>query len=360
MTTDSWTRLFLFHLFRYPKSSLQDFCKLLFQSIFGPGHLIDYPDQSLARIKEESSSASPSLYPYDPIGNGLARVHLGGWVQHPGSLETLNRVFVSTASVHRGNQSQLEEGMKAFQALCGMDILPFSPKETADFCFQWKQKGYPPLHHSSSYRTAYSPAYRVVWIQYPRYQALFSAIDQMLLEKGRCTVAIDGDSGAGKSTLAHCLQQVYNSTLLHMDDFFLPAARKTKERLETPGGNVDWERFLKEIGPAISHRAPIPYRRFDCKRQQLQKTELQHSTPLIVVEGSYSQHPRLRHLYDITVFLTISKETQKRRIEKRSGPLLPRFINEWIPLEKSYHSAFHLPATSTFCFSAEDELESFV
>ena len=60
-------------------------------------------------------------------------------------------------------------------------------------------------------------------------------------------VAIDGPCASGKSTLGALLRGVYGANLFHMDDYFLPFARKTPERLAEPGGNVDYERFFAEV-----------------------------------------------------------------------------------------------------------------
>ena len=53
-------------------------------------------------------------------------------------------------------------------------------------------------------------------------------------------VAIDGGSAGGKSTMGAALARALDATLVHMDDFFLPGALRTPERLRQPGGNVHW------------------------------------------------------------------------------------------------------------------------
>mgnify|MGYP002515102552 CR=1 FL=1 len=60
-------------------------------------------------------------------------------------------------------------------------------------------------------------------------------------------IAIDGRSGAGKSTLARTLEEKLGVSVVHMDDFFLQLHQRTKERFDTPGGNIDSERFFEEI-----------------------------------------------------------------------------------------------------------------
>ena len=59
-------------------------------------------------------------------------------------------------------------------------------------------------------------------------------------------LAIDGMSASGKSTLAQEVADKYGGSVVHMDDFFLPAELRTNKRLETPGGNIHYERF-KEL-----------------------------------------------------------------------------------------------------------------
>ena len=41
------------HIDTYPLMEVQDVCKLIYQSVFGGGHMIPNPDYSLKRIKEE-------------------------------------------------------------------------------------------------------------------------------------------------------------------------------------------------------------------------------------------------------------------------------------------------------------------
>ena len=65
-------------------------------------------------------------------------------------------------------------------------------------------------------------------------------------------IAIDGRCAAGKTTLAARLKDERNCNVIHMDHFFLQQEQRTEKRLKEPGGNVDYERFVKEvILPAI-------------------------------------------------------------------------------------------------------------
>ena len=68
-----------------------------------------------------------------------------------------------------------------------------------------------------------------------------------LPKKPRLLITIDGPCGSGKSTLADALSAALNAPIVRMDDFFLPHALKTPQRLAIPGGNVDLERLMQEV-----------------------------------------------------------------------------------------------------------------
>lgn len=168
------------------------------------------------------------------------------------------------------------------------------------------------------------------------FQTLFDAIDRLLSRQDWVWTAIDGRCASGKSTLGARLREVYGANLFHMDDYFLPFARKTPERLAEPGGNVDYERFRAEV-LTPKRGAAIPWRAFDCAAQTLGPVQVAKPARLTIVEGSYSLHPALRDAYDLKVFLSIDPDRQSGRILKRNGPEKHvRFLSEWIPLEEAY------------------------
>ena len=83
------------------------------------------------------------------------------------------------------------------------------------------------------------------------FNALSSKIDDILKEKGRISIAIDGDCCSGKTTLAEKLSKKYGCDVVHTDDFFLPFSLRTKERYAEPGGNIHYERFILEVLPHL-------------------------------------------------------------------------------------------------------------
>ena len=174
------------------------------------------------------------------------------------------------------------------------------------------------------------------------YLPLFLKLDSMLREK-EVLLAIDGGSAGGKTTLGKLLEQRYACNVFHMDDFFLRAEQRTKERLAEPGGNVDRERFYEEVLKRLVEKKEVTYRRYDCKTMSLLEPVTVAPTRLTVVEGAYSMHPSLSDCYDYSVFLEIDEETQKERIMKRNTPeMAERFFTEWTLLERKYFEKLHV------------------
>lgn len=170
-------------------------------------------------------------------------------------------------------------------------------------------------------------------------------IDELLNTKGKVVLAIDGRCGAGKSTLADILAKEYACNIIHMDDFYLPTAMRTPDRLAQPGGNVHYERFLEEVAPLLTNGRDGIYRIYSCRTGTFTKNGQIYDRPLTIVEGSYSMRPELRHLYDYSIFLDVDSHTQKERLLHRVGAeAFLNFTQKWIPMEESYFSFYNIPA----------------
>jgi uridine kinase len=172
------------------------------------------------------------------------------------------------------------------------------------------------------------------------HKPLLRQIDLLMKKKGHVIVAIDGCSGAGKSSLAEALISIYDCNVIHMDDFFLRPGQRNAERLAEPGGNIDYERFCEEVIKPLRSGEPFTYRPYNCQTGEMTELKIAAVKPLTVVEGVYSLHPKFADAYDITVFLSIGADEQRRRLQERSPRLLDRFINEWIPMENRYFQEF--------------------
>lgn len=166
-------------------------------------------------------------------------------------------------------------------------------------------------------------------------------------------LAIDGRCGSGKTTLAEMIAQRYGASVIHMDDFFLRQEQRTPERLAEPGGNVDRERFRRDVlFPIREGKEQFEYHRYDCTRQELGETVHIIKSPLIVIEGAYSCHPYFGDIYDIRIFMDVDPAEQQERILARNGrEMLSRFISEWIPKEELYFRTFRIKEKCSICLA---------
>jgi len=168
-------------------------------------------------------------------------------------------------------------------------------------------------------------------------------------------IAIDGPCGSGKTTLAASLAKELNASLFHMDDFFLQPHQRTDARLAEPGGNVDYERFKEEVLDHIADADGVTFRPFNCHEWKLadEAIHLPYNS-IVIVEGSYSHHPYFSDIYDVKIFLEITKEEQKRRIIARDGEeIWPMFENKWIPMEETYFEEFAILAKANHIFHSD-------
>ncbi len=351
-------QLLKMQLLRYPQAQAQDLFKLLYQQEFGCGHLLTDPDAALIRLQEEALGAPSVPHPMEPIGNGLCRLHLS--LVRRGKLrgETLTQMFALSAQQTRGTTERFLHRVSQLEELCQGGALPLSPLDVRALTDQWIQDGMPIPRHSDSFRTAYQPAYRVVEERFVPFLPLFEQLDHLLQSRGRVLLAIDGNCAAGKSTLAAMLRQVYRGTVIPMDHFFLRPEQRTPQRLAAPGGNVDYERFAREVLSPLKEGRPFSYRPYDCGVQQLGSPVLVEPHPLTVVEGSYSLHPTLAAAYDCSVFLRVAPAEQLQRILLRNGPeMAKRFQSQWIPMEERYFEAFSIPLQCDLVFDTGTALQ---
>lgn len=172
---------------------------------------------------------------------------------------------------------------------------------------------------------------------------IIEAINAIKEKKGSVLLAIDGRCASGKTTLAKSLGEYFNASVVQMDDFFLRPEQRTPERLQTPGENVDHERFLSKVLLPLSEKKGATYKPFDCKLGCLSGEKHVPYSTVIIVEGSYSCHEKLWGYYDLHVFKTIDPKEQLERIALRNGSeALKAFQNKWIPLEEAYFKHFKI------------------
>lgn len=169
-----------------------------------------------------------------------------------------------------------------------------------------------------------------------------------LAERGRSAfVAIDGRCGSGKTRLSQVLGGLFFCNVLHMDDFYLPFDRRPENWRQIPGGNMDFQRLREEVLSPLREGRGALYRPYCCAKGEMGEGTWLEPRPLTVVEGSYSQHPSMGESYDLTIFLTCSREVQKSRLLLREGEGFGAFEQRWIPMEENYFRTFAVESKSS-------------
>lgn len=181
-------------------------------------------------------------------------------------------------------------------------------------------------------------------------------LQKRLSEKERVLLAIDGPCASGKTGFAEKLSREFDGIVIHMDDFFLRPEQRTEARYAEPGGNLDRERFSEEVLLPLKKGELFSYRPFDCEKMALGDPVAVPMKKLFIVEGSYSMHPYFGKPYDLSIFLTVSPETQKHRLELRSPEKLDRFLSRWIPMEEAYFDAFSVRERCDYILNSEKDL----
>lgn len=176
--------------------------------------------------------------------------------------------------------------------------------------------------------------------------------DEALKHQPYFYIAIDGPSCSGKTHLANKLKHFLDASVISMDDFFLQLPQRSEERYAEIGGNVDYERFISEI---LEHKDDEEYEHYiyDCHTFGLQGPKIIHKQPIVIIEGSYSMHPKFQNPFDLNILLEVSKELQLERLKERNPENYDTFINRWIPLEEKYFAACDLKAIADIVIKSE-------
>ena len=104
----------------------------------------------------------------------------------------------------------------------------------------------------------------------------------------------------------------------------------------------------------MSRGEAVVYRRFDCSAMTLTEPIRVEAGRVTVIEGAYSMHEKLGRYYDLSVFLDIDPELQKKRIKKRNGSGAKAFFERWIPLENAYFSQTGITARCDILISISE------
>ena len=313
----------------HPYGTRQDLYKLIVQACLGNGHLMTSPEDSfLALQKEKRIAGKDSL---QEIGNGFIRVPLSYMKEE--DLLLWNELFMESAK-KRSTRRVFDQALKTYG---------------------FTDQGI--VSHSQEYKEHYDPHYRVFRKEYVDYFDVFKVVLQSLREHR--VISIDGPCASGKTTIGKLLSSFLECPCIHMDDYFLQAHQRTTQRLEEPGGNIDYERFHQEINEAWNQKQPIHMRSYDCSSQKLRKEVILEESPILIIEGSYAHHPFLDDMDAFKIFMDIDPASQIERLQKRSLDRFDDFVQKWILMETKYFEAFSIKEKSDYVFSRQSIVQKF-
>lgn len=152
---------------RRPAATAVDLYKLLHQSEYGPGHLIEDVAAARRHLAREMDGLGPTLAGEalrEDLGDGLVRINLRPFRDAGGSGEDLVHAMVATARSIRGDVRRLDSRIEA--ACRTLERQGSRAAELRALAREQARKGHPALHHSEPYRQAYRPAYRVIHLRF--------------------------------------------------------------------------------------------------------------------------------------------------------------------------------------------------
>ncbi len=324
----------------------QDIIKLCYQAAFGAEHLIQDKQRARSYLQEEFDSldADSDTTLYETLNEDICRVNLKAWKHKNLPIDWLFEMFCGSIPQNGKGTERFLSYIEDAKILVNDNKFNISTDTFNSFYNEYLKDGIRAVHHSDGYRAQEKPAYRIVHTKYLRIITILERIAEIFFSgKANCIIAIDGRCGSGKTTTANLLAEALKIDVIHADDFFLPPIKRTEQRLCEIGGNIDYERFLKEVIPNLSHNKSFSYNIFDCSSAELNKTRQIGGSNIRLIEGAYSHHPYFKDYADIKIFSDITAEEQMRRIIKRNGlDMAKRFKEEWIPMEERYFKGLEI------------------
>jgi len=153
------------HVERYPKVQPRDVYKLIFQGVYGVGHIIK--GKALEYLREEAGRIPIEGYPYRPLIEpvspdcSMVRVNLRPFMRKNLSIESLFRVMTASADTDYDDGKFLAL-WRIFVNLVETREIDMDLEKVREIQDSIDVNGIKPMHHSEPYRQAYYPAYRVV------------------------------------------------------------------------------------------------------------------------------------------------------------------------------------------------------
>jgi len=147
-----------------PEMGARDVYKLLYQGVFGVGHIMG--PEALPRLRAEVGGLDLSEQPNEPLSEpvsvtgSIVRVNLRPYLRSGYKPEHL--IEAMEGSILRGKAEEFCIHWDSFAELVWSGQLSFNNSEVEAITKELRRDAPMPMHHTPEYREAYHPAYRVV------------------------------------------------------------------------------------------------------------------------------------------------------------------------------------------------------
>lgn len=154
------------HLIRYPLMQVEDLYKLIYQAALGSEHAFLDEDSARVRLEKEVAELTgvvrePEVEELSPDGD-IVRVNLRPYIHSGGNIDQLFEAFVKSSKEFRGDVRKLVQYAEWVELMAFSKEIGLAQLVIAEYMEKMCNLGYPSVHHSSIYKEAYHPAYRVV------------------------------------------------------------------------------------------------------------------------------------------------------------------------------------------------------
>jgi hypothetical protein len=165
MDREMFRKFLLKHIETRPRMRVQDVYKLLFQGVFGVGHIMG--EDAYGRLLEEAGRINLQDHPWElllepaSVDGETVRVNLRPYLRRGGSLDDLYEAMKESSTV-KGDPEDFMSLWGLFKELAEEGQLGLDSETVVRYDEELKATGPKPRHHSAEYREAYYPAYRIV------------------------------------------------------------------------------------------------------------------------------------------------------------------------------------------------------
>ena len=151
------------HIKRHPSVMPQDIVKLCYQAAFGAEHLLSDIEAAKSYFMEEyERTPMRDIDLYEPISDDVAIVNIAAWKHAGFPPEKLFEMFCASNSVKENAEAAFAEYIDTADKAVSDAITPFARREWNEYISEYRKNGIRPVHHSSQYRDAENPSYRIV------------------------------------------------------------------------------------------------------------------------------------------------------------------------------------------------------